>query len=123
MKKLFKILIGSAGTALLLGFSSGAQAQAYPEVSWSINIGSHGPVYAPPAVVHAPQVIYPAPVIVQPRPVYVKPAHVHYQAPVVYQGRPHWAGHRGNGHWKHRDHRGKGHGHHGRSGRDGRGHH
>lgn len=117
MKNVFKLLIGSAGAAILLGMAAGAQAQAYPDVSWSINVGSHGPSYGPPVVYAPAPVAYPAPVIMRPRPVYVA-APGPYYPPVAYYGRPGWEGHR---HYRHErwDHgRGRGNGH----GRDERGH-
>lgn len=123
MKNALKLILGSAGAAVLLGLAPLAQAQGYPDVSWSINVGSHGPVYAPPAVIYAPP-----PMVVRPHRVYVTPAPVRYYAPASYYGRPAWAGHRGHRHWE-RDHRGhgrdrhdRGHGRDGRDGRDGRGH-
>ncbi len=125
MKNALKLIIGSAGAAVLFGLAPLAQAQGYghPDVSWSINVGTHGPVYAPPAVVYAPPPM-------RPHRVYVAPAPVHYYAPVRYYGRPAWAGHHGHHGWdRHRDHRGHGRDRHdrghdrGRDGRDGRGHH
>lgn len=101
MKNVFKLAAGVASTAVLLGLSAGAQAQAYPDVSWNINVGSGGPVYAPapvyrqPPVVVAPAPVYypppavvvqPRPVVMAPRPVVVAPAPVYYSPGYGYPG-------------------------------------
>lgn len=108
MKNVFKLAAGVVSTAVLLGLSAGAQAQAYPDVSWNINVGSGGPVYAPapvyrqPPVVVAPAPVYyppaavvvqPRPVVMAPRPVVVAPAPVYYSPGYGYA--PGWRhGHR-----------------------------
>jgi hypothetical protein len=127
MKNVLKLAAGIACTAVLLGLSTGVQAQGYPDVNWNINIGSGGAVYGaqplygpqpvyrqPPVVVATPgPVVYQAPMYVHPRPVIVAPAPVYYgyRAP----------GYQGRGHWDHGHGRGPGHGH-GRGNGHGDGH-
>jgi hypothetical protein len=65
-----------ATAALALTGVLGVGAARAADVSWSVTIGSHGPVFP------APQIIRPAHVIVQPVPV-MRPAPVVYPAPVV----------------------------------------
>jgi hypothetical protein len=112
--------MAAASVALVSGLLSTA-AQANPDVSWSVTIGSPRPaprvVYAPPPVVYAPApvvyapapvyappvVVHPQPVVYHPAPVVVHPRPV-YQAYPVYYGHPHpgYRGHgHGHGHWKH----------------------
>ncbi len=117
MKTVFKLAAGVVSAAVLLGLSAGAQAQAYPDVSWNINIGTPGAVYAPapvyrqaPVVVAPAPVVYPAPVVMAPRPVYVAPRPVVVApAPVYYgaYGGPGWRYRHEQ--WRHWDHD-RGHG-------------
>jgi hypothetical protein len=103
MQHLFKI---SASLLLAAAATAAAPGAMASDVSWSVSVGSAGPVYAPPPVVY----VQPEPVYVQPRPVYVRPAPVIVQpAAVVRVGPPYYVeeyrgyGH-GYGHWKHHHH-------------------
>ena len=114
MKKLFAIVLATAGFAL----ASGA-AHAASNVYWSIGISappigtvvSNAPVYAP-----APVYYEPAPVYVEPAPVYAPPPVVYRPAPIYYRSSPtvvynngyddsrgYWVHHR---QWRDRDHDG-----------------
>lgn len=106
LKLALKLLIGTAVAGLVMT-ASVARAQAYPDVTWSINVGNavSGGIYGYPAVA------YPAPVVVHPRPVYVaSPAPIYYAPPRYYEHNHHSYAKHGQGyghgkkhhrHWKH----------------------
>lgn len=106
MQYLFKISTPIALAAAAIVAIVVAPSAMASDVSWSVSVGSVGPVYAPPPVVY----VQPQPVYVQPRPVYVRPAPVivepaavvRYEQPYYveeYRGRGH-----DYGHWKHHHH-------------------
>jgi hypothetical protein len=78
-------LLATAALALTGVLGVGA-AQAAPDVSWTVTIGSHGPVF-------------PAPAIIRPAPVIVHPVPVMHPAPVVYPVYDHHRGYRQPTRW------------------------
>jgi hypothetical protein len=74
-------LLATAAMALTGVLGVGA-AQA-TDVSWSVTIGSHGPVFPAPAIIGpAPVIVHPVPVVHR-APVVVHPAPMAYPVPVV----------------------------------------
>ena len=80
-------LLATAALALTGVLGVGA-AQAAADVSWSVTIGSHGPVLPVPAIIRPVPVMHPVPVM---RPV--------YPTPVVYPAPDHRRGYRQPSQW------------------------
>ena len=74
-------LLATATLALTGALGMGA-AQAAADVSWSVTIGSHGPVFPVPTIIRpAPVWVHPVPVV-RPMPVYSAPVyHAGYREP------------------------------------------